>query len=93
MIEGAAILLAGMVLGHWLSRRILSLRLRGLGRLPPKPVCSCKHAPSFHDPETGRCHYKWKAAVNYLDVWQTCACRRYDGPTPLPEYYAPELNP
>ena len=56
-------------------------------------MCSCKHAPSFHDPETGRCHYKWKAAVNYLDVWQTCACRRYDAPEPLPEYYAPELNP
>ena len=94
MIEGAAILLAGMALGHWLSRRILDLRLRGLNKLPPKPACSCGHAVSFHDPETKRCHGKVHEK-DYAGFWNwvQCTCRRYDGPEPLPEFYAPELNP
>jgi hypothetical protein len=95
MLEGAAILLAGMVLGHWLSRRILGLRLRGLGKLPPKPVCSCGDPPSLHDPKTKHCQAERLVQYNSIGnkELRRCPCRRYDGPEPLPEFYAPELNP
>lgn len=46
----------------------------------PKPICrGCKHARSYHTGGTGRCR---KAG------WDSCMCQGYDGPEPLPEYYA-----
>jgi hypothetical protein len=82
LLEGAGILLSGMLAGRfWPARR--------RGRKPPKPVtptCGCNHNVSYHDPKTGRCH-----KISSYDGSQ-CPCRRYTGPEPLPEYYAPEIT-
>jgi hypothetical protein len=84
-------------LGQWLPRPP-SLRRR---RAPaaPKPVCGCDHHYSLHDPETARCHgtVKSTSAYNHIGVWVghkdlPCTCRRYSGPVPLPEYFAPEIS-
>lgn len=81
LLEGAAILAAGMGIGrYWPAPR---------RRRVPKavtPVCGCNHNVSFHDPKTGRCH-----KISSMDSSQ-CPCRRYTGPEPLPEYYAPEIS-
>ncbi len=53
---------------------------------PPKPVCPCDHAISFHENGTGRCHgtYRRKlysgsgADLGYRDV--PCTCQTYAGP-------------
>ena len=50
-------------------------------------VCrSCKHGVGYHKDRTGHCH---KPVGIMRDP---CDCRHYDGPTPLPEYYAPEIG-
>jgi hypothetical protein len=92
MIEGALILLAGILIGG-VGVRVLDRFPRTPSQKAIKPRCSCNHAPSFHDPKTGRCHYAWTERLNYHDTELTCTCRRYDGPEPLPEFYAPEILP
>jgi hypothetical protein len=95
MIEGALILLAGILTGRFLPGRRGKLKLTK----PPKPVCGCSHHHSFHDRESSRCH----ATVNGVpihrdrfgdaDAWEQaqCPCRAYSGPEPMPSYYAPEI--
>lgn len=62
----------------------------------PQPVCGCTHHISYHDPKTGQCH-EYQAGVVERDVKTgettmiQCKCRRYAGPQPLDEYYAPEI--
>jgi hypothetical protein len=89
LLAGAAIFAAGIAVG----------RLRRSERRPRKGArCGCGHDFAFHDIKTGECHVVTKKAVAY-DKWGTarewaedrCACRRYSGPEPLPQYYAPEL--
>jgi hypothetical protein len=88
LIEGAALIVAGMGIGRfWPARR--------KGPKPPepvRPVCGCDHHHSYHDPQTGQCHGRrnlgyWGGQQNYED----CSCRQYSGALPLPEYYAPEI--
>jgi hypothetical protein len=31
--------------------------------------------------------------VNLIERLVPCDCRRYDGPEPLPDFYAPEIKP
>jgi hypothetical protein len=95
MLEGALILLAGILAG-----RLLPGRRKG-PRLPesPKPVCGCGHHYAMHDPKTGECNVAVKGAPVKWDRWDNpikwemtgCACLRYTGPEPLPSYYAPEI--
>ena len=96
MLEGALIALAAFLLG-----RALPGRRKGPGSPKlPEAVCGCTHHHAYHDPGTGEC----KAAVRgsplsrnqygNWDAWEQapCACRKYSGPLPLPEVYAPEIG-
>lgn len=79
MLEGAAILLVGVIIGRFLPSRRPAYRGGDA-----KPICGCKHDRSYHDPETGLCHGR---------VWEDgspvgCTCRQYGGPEPLPTYTA-----
>lgn len=94
MIEGALILLAGILIGRLLPGR------RKARRPPeaPEAVCGCRHHYSFHDPESGRCHGTDSQATAFdgygiARAWKQipCTCRKYAGPEPLPTYYAPEI--
>jgi len=87
MVEGALILLAGMALGAVLER------LRKRPRRPSGPTCACGHELAFHDPASGRCHAEWWIHKNVRDHLVKCPCRRYVGPEPLPEFFAPEIAP
>jgi hypothetical protein len=96
MLEGAAILLAGIVIGV-LGDRLLSRHGRRV-QAGPVPVCGCEHSIAFHDSATGRCAAMRKAANRWDEfgdpsgwVEEPCTCRRYTGPEPLPQFYAPEI--
>jgi hypothetical protein len=81
LLEGAGILLSGMLAGRfWPARR------RHPKPAPaPKPVCGCGHHASYHKDGSGRCHQNEQ-------YFNACRCQAYTGPTPLPEYYAPEIT-
>lgn len=79
LIEGAAILLSGMAIGRWWPARRRKVKETG-------PVCGCKHHVSFHEQGSGPCH-----KISSWDM-SRCSCRKYTGPEPLPEFYAPEIG-
>lgn len=81
LLIGAGVFAAGLVTGRaWPGRK----------RKPRsvEPLCGCKHHYSFHDPKTSACHGKNYEGNFY---YAPCTCRAYAGPTPMPEYYAPEI--
>lgn len=92
-IVGAVLFIAGMVFGR-------TARLRARKTYKPKvtqPICGCGHHFSLHDPKTKACHGSfdsWNDPINKAAGASTrgCGCRQYSGPTPLPEYYAPEIG-
>jgi hypothetical protein len=47
----------------------------------PKPICGCGHHMSYHNNDG--CH--WQLWDEYEERTETCACKQYIGPTPLPE--------
>jgi hypothetical protein len=61
-------------------------------------VCGCGHELAYHDPATGVCHEEdarrvWDERANiHVSKAVRCMCRQYDGPTPLPTMYAPEVT-
>lgn len=81
LIDGAGILLAGMLAGRfWPARR------RGPKPLKPvQPICGCGDHAAFHEGGTGGCHKDFQ----YLGA---CGCQVYTGPVPITEYYAPEIG-
>jgi len=87
LIEGALILLAGILLGRFLPGR-------RRGPEPAEAVCGCRHHYAVHDPQAGRCGAT--AEISLYNTrgerlgWQQvpCPCARYTGPEPLPEYVA-----
>lgn len=92
MLAGGGLVLAGMLLGRFLPARRRHPK-------PPKPVCGCSHQLAFHDPATGECHGKVEVETRWDRLgdpvaWSQaqCTCRQYDGPTPLPTVYAPEVT-
>jgi len=94
MLEGALILLAGLVVGRFLPARRKQRKAKQI-----KPVCGCEHGLHDHDKATGACNarsrtYRYDQATEFevLDGYVPCTCRQYTGPEPLPEYYAPEIT-
>ncbi len=92
MLEGAIILLAGILIGIG----VRSLPARRKAPKPVEAVCGCTHHHSMHDPETGECNAEVQVAKYNRGQWigyehKPCACRRYSGPEPMPTYYAPEI--
>ena len=94
MLEGALIFLGGLLAG--VVVRSLPPRRKPVAALPP--VCHCRHARSFHEEGTGRCHgvdrlkrYSAAGATTGFDAVE-CTCLRYDGPEPIPTLYAPPLQ-
>ena len=90
MLDGAAILAAGFLLGRFLPAR----RRQPKPPAPVRPVCGCTHEVAFHDPKSGQCH-----AMMYVPGTMSrdshhvpCTCRQYTGPEPMPTYYAPEIS-
>lgn len=94
MLAGGCLVLAGMLLGRFLPAR----RRTPQPPKPPKPVCGCTHQLAFHDPATGECHgvnsvEKYSRTGYWVGEEQIrCTCRQYDGPTPLPTVYVPEVT-
>lgn len=83
MLEGALIMLAGMVVGRLLSGR------RRPSSSEPESICGCKHHLALHDPTDGRCHGLMRNPA-YEPTYVTdernpekvqCTCRQYVGPT------------
>jgi hypothetical protein len=91
MLTGGGLVLAGLLIGRFAPVRRRSPK-------SPKPVCGCRHELAYHDPATGECHgMKTVDKHNRYGEWigeeqVTCTCRQYDGPTPLPTVYAPEVT-
>lgn len=91
MLTGGGLLAIGWLIGHFAPARRRSPK-------PPEPICGCEHELAYHDPATGVCHEEapkrvWDEKVNmHVDKPFRCQCRQYDGPTPLPTVYAPEVT-
>lgn len=82
MIEGAAILLVGILVG-----RILPGRRRPRNDLPVKAICGCKHSIGYHKNFTGHCN----GTVGIDKI--PCTCQHYDGPKPIESFFATPLLP
>jgi hypothetical protein len=92
MLTGGGLLAIGFLVGRFAPAR------RRFPQ-PLKPVCGCDHELAYHDPATGTCHGTVKEPTRYDEygdaiAYKTvqCTCRQYDGPTPLPMMYAPEIT-
>jgi hypothetical protein len=95
VIEGALILLVGLVIGRFTPAR----RRRPKPPKPVEPICGCGHGIHDHDPDTKSCHAQTKAyrydRIEEREVFNKyvpCTCRQYTGPTPLPEFFATEIG-
>ncbi|MEU4314561.1 hypothetical protein [Nocardia sp. NPDC024068] len=56
--------------------------------------CGCGHDLALHDRETGTCHAESsRRGTHGLREWIGCQCRRYTGPTPLEDVFAPPILP
>lgn len=90
MLEGALILLAGVLIGRLLPGR----RRTPKPSPPPKPVCGCGHSVSFHAVGAEAC--AWTGDRHYRSgvgpVTPRCTCLKYVGPMPLPEFFAQEIG-
>lgn len=91
LIEGALILLGGLLIGRFMPARPRAPKPRP----EPQPVCGCTHGYHDHDPASGACHGKTKAyrfstsfRREVFDKYVGCTCRRYVGPEPLPSFTA-----
>lgn len=81
---------AGLVTAGWVSGRI--------GRRPQvtptaTATCGCGHDLALHDPESRECQKDTSRKTNGLVEWVRCPCKRYTGPLPLDELFAPPILP
>jgi hypothetical protein len=93
MIEGALVLLLGLVLGFLAGRR--QRRPKSVAPEITQPICGCEHHLSQHDSK-GRCH----AQVRQAKYWNlqgrpadfryvNCTCQQYVGPQVMMDLIAP----
>lgn len=85
MIDGAVILLVGIIIGRYLPTPRRTTAALGA------PMCPCGHARSFHSKGKGACAWKRQERLFEFEA-KKCSCQHYGGPEPLPEYYAPEIG-
>ena len=95
LIEGALILLAGILVGRFAPAR----RRRPKPPRPVEAVCGCTHGIHTHDPKTKECkasvkryRYSTSEEREVFDKYAPCACVCYSGPEPLPEFFAQEIG-
>lgn len=90
MIEGALILLAGILIGRFLPGR----RRRPKPPMPVKPICGCEHSVGFHADGVGPCAWvgekRYRSGVGAFTP--RCTCLKYVGPIPMPELFAQEIG-
>lgn len=102
LLAGAAIALAGVILGRALpalpGRRREPAQQQPHGTThsrPPQAICGCGHHLVFHDNESKKCRAqviipgRWTGERG--DSYHTCVCQGYRGPMPVDEYYAPDI--
>jgi hypothetical protein len=53
--------------------------------------CGCGHDIAMHDPQSQQCHAEIKRRVYGMTHWARCGCRRYTGPQPITDFFAPPL--
>lgn len=90
MIEGAVITLVSLAIGAVLGRRTKkpSHGQENVAR------CACEHLRSMHVDGTGRCEMLVyvKGTSSKSSHHAKCKCQHYDGPEPIPGFYAPEIS-
>lgn len=81
MLEGALILLAGILIGRFAPAR----RRKPKPVKDPKPICGCGHHRSFHE-DGGAC--KERVYLGIAEGHKPCTCRHYVGPEVYPTFVA-----
>ncbi|NEW38702.1 hypothetical protein GV794_28035 [Nocardia cyriacigeorgica] len=82
----------GLVVAGWVVGRFAQRRPRQGKQLRPR--CGCGHDLALHDRDTGKCHAEIsRRGMHGMREWVNCNCRRYTGPTPLEEVFAPPILP
>ncbi len=93
LIEGAAILAAGLGVGSFTGRRRRPKPPKAV-----KPICGCEHHLSLHDPKSNRCFGYDKRPSSYRDgmtvAWRfdPCTCRQYVGPKPAESFFVDQID-
>ena len=89
-IEVGVAVIIGVLIGRFLPNR-------RKGPKPVQPICGCGHHHSYHDRATSGCGW---TGTQYIGedargmsqyAPRHCSCKRYSGPEPVPEFYAPEI--
>lgn len=89
MIEGASIFLAGLLVGTILKK----YRKKNVAT-PKGAICTCGHGRSMHLDGKGKCGdlKRVEGTGNKSSHHIKCPCTIYEGPEPMPEYFAKELE-
>lgn len=93
LVVGAGLVGIGWTIGRFGRRGVQD---KALAAPSGTSTCGCGHDLSLHDREEGKCHAEYMRKVGYgsgMREWATCGCRRYTGPTPLDELFAPPVLP
>lgn len=87
---------AGILAAGWATGRITKPNRRT--PKPVKPLCSCTHPLSSHDPDSNTCHDTIEQATEWDELGDPvgyqrvpCPCRKYDGPRPIEEMFSQPL--
>ncbi|BAD60305.1 hypothetical protein IU443_13495 [Nocardia farcinica] len=88
LVVGGGLVGIGWLLGRFVPRR----RARSNPQLTAR--CGCGHDLALHDRTDGTCHAETsRRGTHGLREWVRCNCRRYTGPTPLEDVFAPPILP
>jgi hypothetical protein len=90
LLIGYCSALGTVAFGSVLSRA----KARRNAALPSVARCSCGHTIAYHHADTQQCHIQL-CTSRFDNTWEQCSCQRYDGPTPIEDFFArplPELG-
>lgn len=87
LAAGAGILAVGFFTGRLTRRKAPAM--------PKTATCECGCSLALHDPQDGTCHGEIKRGSSFEgDVhYVPCTCRRYVGPKPIEDLFAPQYLP